>query len=141
MKVSIIIVSYYTGSILAKNLQIALQQSDLLKEVIVVNNGNPKIMTDFLKSAEIKFEKLKVINNSFNQGFSASVNKAVKKSTGEYILLLNPDCILDNPNVLDNCMAQLKRLKADVAGTNLIDDDGNEHPTARRNLLLSLIHI
>ena len=44
---------------------------------------------------ESKFPKYKLIKNKKNVGFSRANNQAIKKAKGKYILLLNPDTLLE----------------------------------------------
>ena len=42
-----------------------------------------------------KFPEVKLIENKKNVGFSAANNQAIRQATGEYILLLNPDTVVE----------------------------------------------
>lgn len=85
-KLSIIIVNYNTQEFLNQCLE-SLGAIPKDWEVIVVDNGSK----DTLK---IKSENLKIIYNKTNTGFAVANNIGIKKSSGEYVLLLNPDTIV-----------------------------------------------
>lgn len=78
---SIIILSYNVRKLLLDCLASIPKHADW--EIIVVDNAS----TD-------GSDKLAHITSKTNIGFSAGNNQGIKKSTGEYILLLNPDTIV-----------------------------------------------
>jgi len=59
-------------------------------EVIIVND-NPK---ESLKNDLKEFRNIILIENSQNLGFARSVNKAVRKASKKYVMLLNDDVLL-----------------------------------------------
>lgn len=93
MKLSIIIVSYNTREVIQECLEsIELYYNDWLKkkslEVIVVDNasidGSDAHIREHFPWAEILLLKE-------NSGFAKANNKGIEKTTGKYILFLNPD--------------------------------------------------
>ena len=56
-------------------------------EVIVVDNGSIDGSADALD----QHREITVIRNRRNLGFAAAVNQAYRRSTGEFVLLLNSD--------------------------------------------------
>jgi len=90
MKLSIIIINYNTSDWIKKVFG-AVQESepDLVKEFVVVDNGEEKVDPDFLKS-----EKIIYFDNQKNIGFAGGVNKGLEMAKGEYVLLLNSDVIV-----------------------------------------------
>jgi len=79
-----------------------------------------------------KFSQAKLIANKENRGFAAANNQGIKKSQGEFILLLNPDTeILDNTlEKMVNFMHQHR--DAGVAGCKLLNLDQTPQPSVRR---------
>ncbi|MCL5432370.1 MAG: glycosyltransferase family 2 protein [Patescibacteria group bacterium] len=89
MDVSIVIVSYNASGYLKECLDSIFQFTKNIKfEVIVVDNASSD---DSLTVAKSYGKKVTVIANPDNRGFGAGVNTGIKKATGEYILVLNPD--------------------------------------------------
>ena len=89
---SIIIVNYNSGEELIVCIKsIRRYLTNVSYEIIVVDNNSTDNSRELLKefSAEIKTIILET-----NTGFSSANNYGVDKSTGEYLLLLNPDTIL-----------------------------------------------
>lgn len=87
--VSVIIVSYNSRKMLSGLLD-SLKSSAKKKtiEVIIVNN-QPSENLSFLKNHPLAPD-LSLWSN--NLGFSKGVNLALKKATGKYVFLINPDC-------------------------------------------------
>jgi len=86
--VSVIIVSYNSKEILASlldSLKPATKKYSL--EVIIVNN-KPSEKIDHLKKHSLVPD---VSMSTNNLGFSIAVNMGLKKASGRYILLINPD--------------------------------------------------
>ena len=61
-------------------------------EIFVVDNNSIDGSSNFIKG---KYPEIKLIENEKNLGFSKANNIALKQVTGKYILLLNPDTILE----------------------------------------------
>ncbi|MEO0223965.1 MAG: glycosyltransferase family 2 protein [candidate division WOR-3 bacterium] len=78
--VSIIFVNFWTSKYIKKLLK-KLKNENF--EIIVWNNS---------KEDEIFDDGIKVINSPYNIGFGPAVNRAVKLTSFNYILLINPDC-------------------------------------------------
>lgn len=76
-------------------------------EVVVVDNASSDGSVAMLKK---KFPSVKIIETNKNLGFAKGNNLGYEKSTGEYILLLNNDCIV-MPNFLDELVSFLKKNK------------------------------
>ena len=70
------------------NNQILINKNDY--EVIIVNDGSKDNTKKILKKLK-DLEYLKIINNEKNIGLSKSINKAIKISTGRYIVRVDSD--------------------------------------------------
>ncbi|MFN4180894.1 MAG: glycosyltransferase family 2 protein, partial [Armatimonadota bacterium] len=60
-------------------------------ETIVVDNASTDETVEIVK----RFEWVRLIRNPKNLGFAAAVNLGAREAKGEWLILLNPDCILD----------------------------------------------
>ena len=100
MKLSIIIVNYNTGGFL-KDCLLSIKKASLAPndyEVIIVDNDSGD---DSLKQAlQVSFAGLHLIKNHENTGFARGNNQGIKKSKGDYILLLNPDTLVEKNTFL-----------------------------------------
>ena len=61
-------------------------------EVIVVDNASVDRTPQLVK---LHFPEVILISNSDNKGFSKANNQAIKIANGEYVLLLNPDTVVE----------------------------------------------
>ncbi len=90
--VSIIIVNYNVRDFLMhalESIQRALQ--DISAEIFVVDNASVDGSVEMLKNT---FPEVLIIENKSNVGFAAANNLAIQKSSGEYIVLINPDTVV-----------------------------------------------
>lgn len=86
MKVSIVIPNYNGEELIKKNLPKVIEAS-LDSEIIVVDDASNDQSITELK----KFERIKVLRNKNNLGFSSTVNKGVSEASGDIVVLLNTD--------------------------------------------------
>lgn len=94
MKLSIIIVNFNSGELL-KNCLSSVNSSTFPSkdyELILVDNCSQD--SSINKALPINIPNLTLIKNNQNSGFAKANNQGINISTGEYILLLNPDTIL-----------------------------------------------
>jgi GT2 family glycosyltransferase len=114
LDLSIIIVNYKTPSITVDCIESIYQQNSTLNfEIIVVDNDSQDNSEAFVTE---KFSEVIWINNHSNEGFGRANNLGIKKSKGEFILLLNSDTIIID-NAIENA---LSRLKSDCDNTGII---------------------
>lgn len=131
--VSAIVVSYFTGPVLARAIE-ALRAQDEIGEIIIVDNGNfPGDVEQAAKSEA--GPPVKVISGHGNIGFAAACNLGARQASGVYLLFINPDAIMPAGGVA--------RLLADAAelerpwlmGAKLVGPDGEEQQGSRRRVL------
>jgi GT2 family glycosyltransferase/2-polyprenyl-3-methyl-5-hydroxy-6-metoxy-1,4-benzoquinol methylase len=105
-------------------------------EVIIVDNGSTDGTVEYLRG----IEGVRLIENPENRGFPAAVNQGIKASRGDYVVLLNNDCIVttgwltrlldaieSEPNIglagpYSNCVSGEQQVPADY--DQLSDMDG-----------------
>ena len=133
-RTSVIMVSYHTGPILDEAIRAVLNQQGL-EEIIVVDNGNPDEVRGKLRAWSDKEEKMKYLTGHGNVGFAKGCNIGAKSANGEYILFLNPDCIIPE-NAIKNVVEELENNKeAWLAGCCLFGPEGKREAINKRNLL------
>jgi len=132
MKLSIIIVSWNVLDKLRKNLeQLYLSEVDFEFEVFVVDNNSGDSSVEMVRA---EFPQVNMIVNQDNLGFARANNMAIKKTnkTGAYILLLNPDMIVER-NTLQQAVNWMdSNQQAAVSGIRLESLDGQILPHVRR---------
>jgi len=133
-KLSIIIVNYNVKYFLEqalRSVQNAIQNVDSEVEVFVVDNNSEDDSVAFLKE---KFKWVQLIENTENTGFSKANNQAIASAKGEYVLLLNPDTVIEE-NTLGKVLAFMdKHAQAGALGVKMIDGAGNFLPESKRGL-------
>ena len=129
-KTSIIIVSFNTREILRGCLARLFEVTqDLHIEVIVVDNNSRDASAEMV---ERDFPAVKSIRSGVNLGFAAANNLGFKAAGGEFILLLNPDALLE-PGALHKALAHISADPAiGMGGGRLL-----AHATVRASISLS----
>ena len=99
MILSVIVVNYNTAHFINQTLRsICRSDIDIDYEIIVIDNKSTDNSVDLIKD---QFPNIKLIENPDNYGFSKAVNIAARNSTGEFLLLLNPDTIVKENTIAD----------------------------------------
>ncbi len=126
---SLIIVNYNSGDFLRACVSSAISQVD---EVIVVDNASHDDSLAQLEAAFLADSRLKIVREQNNLGFAAGCNIGVTQSSGEHLLFLNPDCILE-PDTVERLLRVLDDHKdVGMVGGLLLNPDGTEQAGGRR---------
>jgi len=136
-RISIVMVSYFTGPSLMESVSTILADPDIL-ELIIVDNGNTVSARQRLWSLAKNTRSVKIVQGQGNVGFGCACNYGAKLAKGDFILFLNPDAILEKGAAmrLADCGAGLNRPW--IVGGNLQTVDGVEQRGSRRNALTPL---
>lgn len=110
-KVSIIIPVYNSEKYIDRCLKSVLKQDYNNIEIICVNDGSKDNSLDILKKYE-KSSKFIIIDQE-NIGVAKTRNKAIKKSTGDYILFIDNDDFIDS-NYVSTYLNKAKESDCDV---------------------------
>lgn len=127
--ISLIVVNYNGGDFLRACVSSALHQAD---ELIVVDNASTDDSLAQLEAAFPAERKLRIIRNRENRGFAAANNAGVKASVGDYILFLNPDCVLTEGSLRRMVEVLNADPKVGMIGGLLVNPDGTEQGGGRR---------
>ncbi|MCD4711031.1 MAG: glycosyltransferase, partial [Bacteroidales bacterium] len=137
MDLSIIIVNYNVRYFLEQCLHSVQQAIDKLKEgqsdveVFVVDNNS---VDGSVAEVRLKFPKVKIIENRENAGFSRANNQAIAQSSGRFVLLLNPDTVVEE-DTLCKCIEFMdSHPDAGAMGVKMIDGKGAFLPESKRAL-------
>ncbi len=132
MKLSIVIVNYNVKHFLR---QCLISVFDALvnieAEVFVVDNNSSD---DSINMVYEEFPQVNVIANKTNFGFSKANNQAINKAVGEYVLLLNPDTLVEK-DTFEKCLFYMDQ-NPDVGnvGVKMINGKGEFLPESKRSL-------
>ena len=95
-KISIVVLNYNGLKYLQRTIPALLKIDYPAYEIIIVDNASSDKSINFLEN----FEGIKIVRNKKNYGCCKGKNIGIKKATGEYILLLDNDILLENRNSL-----------------------------------------
>jgi len=132
LKLSVIIVSYNVRHFLEQCLySVRAASSGIDTEVFVVDNAS---VDGSVKMVKEKFPDVKCIANDDNAGFAKANNQAIRQSTGEYILLLNPDTIVETDTFTKIVTFMESHADAGGLGVKMVDGTGKFLPESKRGL-------
>ena len=130
MKLSVIIVNYNVRHFLEQALLSVRKAAQRVPtEVYVVDNNS---VDDSVRMVQEKFPEVKLIANQDNPGFSIANNQAIRQSSGEYVLLLNPDTVVEEDTFECCCNFMDAHPDAGALGVRMIDGGGNFLPESKR---------
>lgn len=132
MKLSIVIVNYNVEFFLEQCLNSVLSAiKDMDAEIFVVDNNSVDGSVEVVRQ---KYPMVKLIANTDNVGFSKANNQAILESVGEYVLLLNPDTLVQEDTFTKVCRFMDEHPDAGGLGVKMIDGKGNFLPESKRGL-------
>ncbi len=134
---SIVVVSYQNAAILELCLNSIIEEVNSLKkiikaesEVLVVDSGAIEKTRDVVKQFILDQKPVKYFSFKKNTGFSKAVNKGIKESAGDFLLILNADIILTK-NSLGKMINYLKEnSRVGILGPKLLNFDGSPQISA-----------
>jgi GT2 family glycosyltransferase len=132
MKLTIVIVNYNVKYFLEQCLYAATKAAlKVSSEIIVVDNDS---VDGSCQMVAEKFPEVILIANKENLGFSKANNQAIRIAKGEYILLLNPDTVVEENSFLKIVGFMDRTPDAGGLGVKMIDGKGRFLPESKRGL-------
>lgn len=130
MDLTVIIVSYNVRHFLEQALlSVRKAVAGLEAEVIVVDNDS---VDDSVLMVQERFPEVKLIVNKENTGFAVANNQAMRIANGRYILLLNPDTVVEE-DTFSKCLQFMdSHPDAGALGVRMIDGGGQYLPESKR---------
>jgi N-acetylglucosaminyl-diphospho-decaprenol L-rhamnosyltransferase len=121
-RLSIVTVTYNSrNQIDACLASLSSHPASMTHELIVVDNDSPDGTAAAVRE---RWPDVRVLETGANLGFAAGCNTGIRQTSGEYVLLLNPDTLVP-AGALDTLIAHLAaRPDAAVVGPRLVDADG-----------------
>ena len=134
MKLSVVIVNYNVSAFLEQALTSVYKAlRNVEGEVFVVDNDSSD---DSLAMVAAKFPQVKLIANKENVGFAKANNQAIRISTGEYVLLLNPDTVVEE-DTFEKCIRFMDETPdAGGLGVKMVNGKGEFLPESKRGIPL-----
>jgi GT2 family glycosyltransferase len=132
VKISIIIVNYNVEFYLEQCLlSVEKAMKGIDGEIWVVDNNSADRSNRML---EKKFPKVRLVKNSENFGFSVANNQAIRQAKGDYILLLNPDTIVEEDTLHRTIAYMEENPQVGALGVKMLDGNGNFLAESKRGL-------
>lgn len=130
MKVSVVVVSYNVRGFL-ENLLGSLSRSliGVESEIIVVDNSSDDDTVEFVRK---DFPEVKLIENRANVGFGKANNQGVRIASGEFLLVINPDAIVQEDTVKEMIHFMETHADAGAASCKVLNADGTLQKSCRR---------
>ncbi|MGB7054725.1 MAG: glycosyltransferase, partial [bacterium] len=128
---SVVIVNYNVKACLEQCL-IAIERARgaLNVEIFVVDNASVDGSQAMVKK---RFPYVSLIENNRNVGFSTANNQAIEKSQGEYILILNPDTLIQEDTLVILKKYLDENPMVGAVGCKLLNPDGSYQINSRRS--------
>lgn len=139
MKLSVIIVNYNVKYFVEQclySVRNAVRRMDEVYgtgscEVFVVDNNSVDGSVELIAE---RFPEVHLIANTDNPGFSKANNQAIRISEGEYVLLLNPDTVVEEDTFTKTVRFMDEHPEAGGLGVYMVDGKGNFLPESKRGL-------
>jgi GT2 family glycosyltransferase len=119
---SIVVITHNSQSSIFNCLNSIFLQKKDEDEVIIVDNSSYDETVKIIKN---NFSNTTLLCNRKNLGYSVALNQGIKKTKGEYILVLNGDVILEK-NFIKKLNVQMEQLSDDIGmiSPTIIKTDG-----------------
>jgi GT2 family glycosyltransferase len=142
MKLSIVILCWNDRNVIDGCLtSIYRETTNIEFEIIISDNGSSDGSPQFVRE---KYPDVRVIENETNLGFAKGNNVGISQSSGEYVLILNPDTII-HEHALEKWISYADRHpEAGGFGCKVLNPDGSYQgparpfPTIRRDWIAAL---
>ena len=146
MKVSLIITTYNNPSALEKVAESVLRQTRYPDEVLIADDGSPEETASRVKgfAAKAPFPVIHVWQE--DRGFRAAKirNKAIGRASGDYLILLDGDCVMNRHFIADHlglaekgCFIQGKRIHVNKKAVASFSPGDADSPLALLRMALT----
>lgn len=132
MKLSVIIVNYNVEYFLEQCLHSVYKAiKGIDAEIFVVDNHS---VDGSIRMLQKQFPDVKLILNDQNLGFAKANNQAIRQAEGEYILLLNPDTLVEADTFSKTIAFMDEKPDAGGLGVKMVNGEGVYLPESKRSL-------
>lgn len=132
MELSVVIVSYNVSAFLRNALQSVIYSArGTVHEITVVDNDSSD---DSAAMVRKEFPAVRLIVSERNEGFAAACNRGILASSGNFILILNPDTVT-GPDAIARALEFMRtHPDAGAAGGHMTDGHGRFLPESKRGV-------
>ena len=129
MDLSAVVVTYHSRDCIADCLRsLDRARGGLAMEVLVVDNASADGTPDVVREAA---PWARVVGTGGNLGYAKAVNRGTAESTGEFVLVLNPDCVVES-GALEALVGWLRaHPRCAIAAPRIRNTDGTVEYSAR----------
>ncbi len=128
--VSVVIVTYNVREFLEQALRsVERASAGLAVETWVVDNDSADGSVEMVRE---RFPDVRLVANEENVGFATANNQAIREAAGRYVLVLNPDTILQEDTLRRLVAFMDAHPDAGAAGCRILNPDGTFAPESRR---------
>jgi GT2 family glycosyltransferase len=134
VKLSVVIVNYNVCYFLEQTLlsvRRAVEKLGQPVQVFVVDNNS---VDGSVAMVRARFPEVILIENHDNPGFSKANNQALRVASGEYVLLLNPDTVVEEDTFRACCEFMDQHPQGGGLGVKMLDGQGKFLPESKRGL-------
>jgi GT2 family glycosyltransferase len=129
MTLSIVILCWNDMAVIGDCLRSIYEGTENLQfEVIVSDNGSVDGSIEFIRKS---FPKTRLITNERNLGFADGNNAGIARSIGKYVLILNPDTIVEKGTLETLVQFAERHPNAGAFGCRVLNRDGSYQGSAR----------
>ena len=120
-RLSVIIVTYNSRDDVERCLESLTEGTEVDHEIVVVDNASQDGTVAYVRE---RWPGVRTIQASENLGFARANNVGIRQTSGELVLLLNPDTVVP-PGAVDRLVAVLERHPhTAIVGPRIVDADG-----------------
>lgn len=128
---SVIVVIANSGPLSVQCVERVLESS-VPVELFVVDNASSDGQIEVIESRFGGDSRLRILRNERNIGFGPACNHAASTAHGEWLLILNPDCLLETDTIEKLRALASKRAQGGLFGVRIVDAHGAEEKASRR---------
>lgn len=131
MTLSVVIVNFNVRQFLENALiSLARAMDGIDGEVFVVDNASDDGSAEMVRT---KFPTVRLIENTVNVGFARANNQALRLAAGEFLLLINPDTVVQEDTLRVMLRFFRDHSDAGLAGCKILNPDGSLQLPCRRS--------
>src|ERR1017187_2294182 len=121
MDLSVIIINWNSRDYLRECLiSVIGGTGDLTCEILVIDNASHDGAAQMVAA---EFPRVTYIQSDRNLGFSGGNNHAARQATGDFLLFLNPDTVVEGDTLVKLVGALRRQPDAGIAGARLLNSD------------------